>query len=75
MGEFGHARAADRTEPRIDHAVRIRLDHQMHVLAVLPDDVVHGRAEPGGGLGRLLFGQVHAEGVLPGGGRLAALAR
>src|SRR5271165_436916 len=36
----------------------------MHILAVLPDDVVHRGGVPGSGIGRLLLGEVDAKLVL-----------
>ena len=56
-----HARAAHRAEARVDAAVDVRLDHQMHVLPVLLDDVVHGRRVPELGLLVLLLAEVDAE--------------
>ena len=52
---LGHARAAHRPEARIHAAVLVGLDDEMHVLAVLLDDVVHRRRIPGLGFSRLLL--------------------
>ena len=64
IAHLGHARAAHRAEARIHHAVLVRLDDDVHVLAVLPDDVVHRRRIPRGRLGGLLLAEVDAELVL-----------
>ena len=61
VAHFGHARAANRAEAGIHHAVLVRLDDDVNVFAVLPHDVVHRRRIPGGGLGALLLGEIDAE--------------
>ena len=63
IAQFTHARAAHRAEAGIHLAIDIRLDDDVHVLAVLLDDVVHRRRIPGGRLGRLLLGKIDAEGI------------
>ena len=63
VAKFAHARAAHRTEAGVHLAIEVRLDDDVHVLAVLLDDVVHRRRIPGGGFGRLLLGKIDAEGV------------
>ena len=64
IAHFGDAGTAHRTEPGIHHAVVVWLDDDMHVFAILLDDVVHRRRVPGRGLGRLLLGKIGAEHVL-----------
>ena len=51
---------APRTDPRPEFtdAVLVGLDDEVHVAAVLLDDVVHRRRVPGFGLGRLLLGEI-----------------
>ena len=71
VAHLGHAGAADRAEARVHHAVLVRLDDDVNVLAVLLDDVVHRRRVPRGGLGVLLLAKIDAEVVLV--GRRAAL--
>ena len=70
LGEahLGHARAAHRAEAGVHLAVRVGLDDEVHVAAVLLDDVVHRGRVPGGGLGLLLLGEIDAEDVLVGRG-------
>ena len=63
IAQLAHARAAHRAEAGIHLAIDIGLDDDVDVLAVLLDDVVHGRGIPGGRLRRLLLGKIDAEGV------------
>ena len=72
VGFLGQARAADRAQARVHDAARIGLDHDLHVAAVLADDVVHRGRVPGLGLGRLLLAEIDAELVVV--RRRAALA-
>ena len=58
---LSHPRAADGAKSRIYHAVDVRLDHELDVLTILFDNVVHRRRVPCGGLGRLLLRQVDGE--------------
>ena len=44
IAHLGHARAAHRAKAGVHDAVVVRLDDDMHVAAVLADDVVHRRA-------------------------------
>ena len=63
IAHFGHAGAAHRTEPGIHDAILVGLDDNMHVVAVLLDDVVHRRRVPCRCLGRLLFPEIDAEDI------------
>ena len=60
---FRHARAADRTKTAVYHTVDVRFDHQMHVFAVLLDDVVHRRRIPSVRILKLLLAQILARPV------------
>ena len=68
VAHLGDAGAADRTETGVDDAVLVRLDDDMHVAAVLLDDVVHRGRVPGRCLRILLLRQVDAELVVRRGG-------
>ena len=59
--ELALARAADRAETGIHLALVIGHEHEVHVAAILLDDVVHRRREPRLCFRGLLLGQVFAE--------------
>src|SRR5487761_1112538 len=67
-GHLGDPRTTDRPKAGIHDAVRIRLDYEMHVPAVLLDDVIHRRREPIRGHCALLLGKSGIERVAPGSG-------
>ena len=62
--QFALARAADRAKAGIYLAILVRLDDELHVAAVLLDDVVHRRREPIRGLCFLLPREIDAEEVV-----------
>ena len=75
IAHLGDAGAAHRTETRIHHAIFVRLDDDVHVLAVLLDDVVHRGRVPSRGFRRLLLAEIDAEFVLIGRGAALLVGR
>ena len=75
VAHFRHPGAAHRPEAGIHDAVMVGLDDDVHVFAVLLDDVVHRRRIPGDGFCRLLFAEIDSELVLVGRGAALLVGR
>jgi hypothetical protein len=75
VAHFSGARATHRAEAGVHNAVLVGLDDDVHVFAVLLDDVVHGRRVPSGSFGALLLAEVDTKFVLAGRGATLLVSR